>query len=156
MVTHRLRMQHASACDASILCWAQVGDARAAAFDARAAAVAEAAGVLAGVRLTASAWVRAGVAVCEDGARTSAAQLLARPQMALGAVRAWRRRADLCCMGAAPLPNKLRNKLHLARRERTALPVGTGSRRHLPSAGPQQSTVRDGRRRWRRAQAAAG
>jgi hypothetical protein len=84
-------MQHASACDAPILCRAQVGDQRAAAFDARAAAVAEAAGVLAGVRLTASAWVRAGVAVCEDGARTSAAQLLARPQMSLGAVRAWRR-----------------------------------------------------------------
>ncbi len=78
---------------------AQVDDARAAAFDARAAAVAEAAGVLAGVRLTASAWVRAGVAVCEDGARTSAAQLLARPQMALGAVRFRRRCADGCRMG---------------------------------------------------------
>ena len=57
------------------------------AFEARTAAVAGAAAALERVRLTASAWVRGGVAVCEDGTRTSAAHLLARPELTLGAAR---------------------------------------------------------------------
>ena len=65
-----------------------VGGERRATFRARAALVAEAEAALDGVALSSSAWARQGFAVAQDGAWTSAAQMLTRPGTQLGELAA--------------------------------------------------------------------
>ena len=81
----------------------QVGEKRQDSFWRRQAGMLAAEGLLDGVRLTATAWKRAGIPIGDGGGWHTAAELLARTELSLQQVSLWRSADEKVLLAAALL-----------------------------------------------------